>query len=820
MGLSKFRFSKKNFVKKDPKLSEFVPWLRIDESSIVYNKDDSMQLTFKFRGPDMDSSTIEELQAYHASINNIIKAAETGYVFYMENQRTQSEAYDRADFTNPLTKGIEREREEFFNNGQQFENDYYFTILYHPTFSLTKKVLSFFKNKEEKEKEKNEYWKEIEKATNDFIEETNKMLDMFNDIFLDVQVLTPDETLAYLHSTISDHRQPVRYVPTMYLSSYLLDSPIVGGLSPMIGDKHMRVISVTSFPATTHPGQFDILNRLGFEYRWSSRYHALSKIDAAQKLKDIESNFKQQAKSIFQYLVEAIRNQQSDQINQAMLNYADEANIAQQLLETDVIGLGYYTMTLVILDPDPEIADKKAAFALKEIRQEGFMAQLETTNAVNAFFGSVPGMWQYNVRQYLVASINFSHLAPTSAVWSGEKKNKHLKGPVLLHTVTTGSTPFRLSLHVGDVGHTFVVGPTGSGKSVLLNMIEMHFTKYPGSRVFIFDVGSSSRAVTKAMGGNFYNIMGNDDPLAFQPLSRIDEDVEFIWANDWIINYLTMENVPIDPIVKTTIHEALKSLREMEQSLRTLTSFQRLVQNHAIRQALAPLCEGGTYGGLFDNSKDKFGEGNWQVFEMDEVMKMPNIVPSVLDFLFHRIEGQLREDGAPALIILDECWLFFANPIFQTKIRKYFKDLRKKNTSIIFATQNLSDISASPELANTVRENCPTQIYLPNPKATSEGIRQQYINFGLNSRQIELLSRLTQKKEYYVSSIKGNRIFDLALQPLEAAFVTATSKEDQLHIQALEKEGLSTNDFITRWLEYKSLVGEREYYQSIMQERS
>ena len=129
--------------------------------------------------------------------------------------------------------------------------------------------------------------------------------------------------------------------------------------------------------------------------------------------------------------------------------------------------------------------------------------------------------------------------------------------------------------------------------------------------------------------------------------------------------------------------------------------------------------------------------------------------------------------------------------------------MRKKNTSIIFATQNLSDISASPELANTVRENCPTQIYLPNPKATAEGIKQQYINFGLNSRQIELLSELTQKREYYVSSIKGNRVFDLALQPLEAAFVTATSKEDQLKIQALEKNHLSKDEFILAWLDYK-----------------
>lgn len=106
---------------------------------------------------------------------------------------------------------------------------------------------------------------------------------------------------------------------------------------------------------------------------------------------------------------------------------------------------------------------------------------------------------------------------------------------------------------------------------------------------------------------------------------------------------------------------------------------------------------------------------------------------------------------------------------------------------------------------------------MPNPKATAEGIKQQYINFGLNSRQIELLSELTQKREYYVSSIKGNRVFDLALQPLEAAFVTATSKEDQLKIQALEKNHLSKDEFILAWLDYKGMPEEKAKYQSLIE---
>jgi len=87
--------------------------------------------------------------------------------------------------------------------------------------------------------------------------------------------------------------------------------------------------------------------------------------------------------------------------------------------------------------------------------------------------------------------------------------------------------------------------------------------------------------------------------------------------------------------------------------------------------------------------------------------------------------------------------------------------------------------------------------------------------------QPELLSELTQKREYYVSSIKGNRVFDLALQPLEAAFVTATSKEDQLKIQALEKNHLSKDEFILAWLDYKGMPEEKAKYQSLIEpERS
>jgi type IV secretion system protein VirB4 len=88
---------------------------------------------------------------------------------------------------------------------------------------------------------------------------------------------------------------------------------------------------------------------------------------------------------------------------------------------------------------------------------------------------------------------------PISAVWAGPERNEHLGGPPLFHARTEGATPFRFSLHIGDVGHTLVIGPTGAGKSVLLALMALQFRRYAGARVFAFDFGGSIRSAAIAV---------------------------------------------------------------------------------------------------------------------------------------------------------------------------------------------------------------------------------------------------------------------------------------------------------------------------------
>ena len=111
-------------------------------------------------------------------------------------------------------------------------------------------------------------------------------------------------------------------------------------------------------------------------------------------------------------------------------------------------------------------------------------------------------------------------------------------GPPLLFAETSGSTPFRLSTHVGDVGHMLIVGPTGAGKSVLLSLLALQFRRYPGRA----GLSSSTRAGRRArpcsrwaaahheLGGR----MRRRAALAFQPLRRIDQAARAGLGAEWL----------------------------------------------------------------------------------------------------------------------------------------------------------------------------------------------------------------------------------------------------------------------------------------------
>jgi type IV secretion system protein VirB4 len=165
-----------------------------------------------------------------------------------------------------------------------------------------------------------------------------------------------------------------------------------------------------------------------------------------------------------------------------------DADLALQALG-DHVAFGHLTTTITVMDADRKRVEDKVRAVERVVNGLGFTCIRETLNAVEAWLSSLPGQVYANVRQPLVHTLNLAHLMPLSSVWAGPARNDHLNAPALLQARTSGSTPFRLSTHVGDVGHMMIAGPTGAGKSVLLGLIALQFRRYPDSQIYIFDKG-------------------------------------------------------------------------------------------------------------------------------------------------------------------------------------------------------------------------------------------------------------------------------------------------------------------------------------------
>ena len=147
--------------------------------------------------------------------------------------------------------------------------------------------------------------------------------------------------------------------------------------------------------------------------------------------------------------------------------------------------------------------------------------------------------------------------------------------------------------------------------------------------------------------------------------------------------------------------------------------------------------------------------------------------------------------------------MFLDDPVFAARIRQWLKTLRKKNVSVVFATQSLADIEGSA-IAPAIVESCASRVFLPNPQATEPQIRKIYESFGLNARQIGIVAQAQPKQDYYYQSRLGNRVFDLDLGPVALAFARASTPEHQRDIDVvLAAHG--AQDFAAHWLRHCGL---------------
>ncbi len=781
----------REYQEKPTRLFDYLPWACLIAPGVILNKDGSFQKTLAFRGPDVASTTAAGLIALRAQLNNALRRLGSRWCLHVEARRGPSPDYPRSEFPNLVAQAIDEERRrDFAGENRYFESRFYVTFTMLTPTERASKVSRVLVENAPQESGAGLYRQALE----EFLNTIDKIRDILTAAMPEARELDDDETLTYLHSCISTKAHFVRTPPApAYLDAFLTDDDFTTGLYPRLGDHYLRTLSVRGYPADTIPGLLDQLNELGISYRWVSRYIALDKQDAVGELSRMRKLWWQGRKSILSMVFEVMSKTESTHINLDAQSKAEEADQALAIARGSMAAYGYYTPTVTLMDTDPECLQEKVRQVEAVFNRAGFVVKVEDVNAVQAWLGSIPGEAYADVRRPLINTLSLCDMMPISAIWPGPTRNAHLtrecelrgragEQPPLMHVRTAGSTPFRLDLHQGDVGHTMVVGPTGAGKSVLLNTLALQWLRFPDAQVFFFDKGASSRAATLLVGGDFFALGASEEGLAFQPLADLDCPEALAWAQEWVEDIVVGNGLSLTPKIREEIWSGLRNVAAGPAAQRTLTILRAKIQDHDVKGALKPFTLDGPHGHLLDAAENHVSTKRWQTFEMNELMASKAALAPVLTFIFRSLEA--RFDGRPTLLVLDEAWLFLDHGAFAAKIREWLKTLRKRNVTVLFATQSLADVMNS-SIAPALIESCPSRFFLPNADAITPQVAAFYAGFGLNEAQVRIVAMSQPKREYYFQTATGNRLIELGLGPVALAVAASSSAADQQLITKL-----------------------------------
>lgn len=807
----------KRFRQSGPSFADLVPYAGLVDNGVILLKDGSLMAGWYFAGPDSESSTDAERNEVSRQINAILTRLGSGWMIQVEAVRVPTIEYPAADachFPDPVTRAIDAERRAHFARERgHFESRHALILTWRPPeprrSGLTRYVYSDAASRAATYADTvldsfRTSIREIEQYLANVVS-IRRMMTQEVEERGGFRVARYDELFQFIRFCITGENHPIRLPEIPMYLDWLVTAELQHGLTPTVENRFLGVVAIDGLPAESWPGILNALDLMPLTYRWSSRFVFLDAEEARAKLERTRKKWQQKVRPFFDQLFQT----QSRSVDQDAMMMVAETEEAIAEASSQLVSYGYYTPVIVIFDETPNRLQEKCEAVRRLIQGEGFGARIETLNATDAFVGSLPGVSYANIREPLINTRNLADLIPLNSVWSGSPVAPcpyYPPGSPPLMQVASGSTPFRLNLHVDDVGHTLVFGPTGSGKSTLLALIAAQFRRYALAQIFAFDKGRSMQPLTLAVGGDHYEIGGDvagdgeGRRLAFCPLAELATEGDRAWASEWIEMLVAVQGVTITPDHRNAIARQIGLMAESRG--RSLSDFVSGVQMRELKDALHHYTVDGPMGQLLDAEEDGLALGAFQCFEVEELMNMGerNLVP-VLTYLFRRVEKRLT--GAPSLIILDEAWLMLGHPTFRDKIREWLKVLRKANCAVVLATQSISDAERSG-IIDVLKESCLTKVCLPNGAAREPGTREFYERIGYNERQIEIVATALPKREYYVTSPDGRRLFDMALGPVALSFVGASGKEDLQRIHALHREHGA--DWPLHWLEQRGIA--------------
>ncbi|MEM7616916.1 MAG: VirB4 family type IV secretion/conjugal transfer ATPase, partial [Pseudomonadota bacterium] len=710
-------------------------------SKTLITKDNWLMQVIKVAGFSFETADDEDIDIRKTIRNTLWKGMVSGnFGLYFHIVRRKKNAYEieeqEFDIPNIFARYLDEEWRHKHSHGNTFVNNLYVTIIRR----FDNQGISGIENALKKLQQKtgqSDWATEMQDVYEDLDEMVGRVMTSLRDY--NPTILSSrksdlgnfSEILEFLGSIINCGEESRMQFPMMDINKYIATNRLFFGkklieLRGVYGSKYAGIVSLREYGPRTNAGMMDGFLQMPFEYVISQSFKFVNKQSAISSMVIQQNRMQQSEDKAVSQMVEI-----SEALDMAMSGH---------------IGFGKHHLTVLCVNQNTKALESYLNLATVELSNTGGNAIREKVNLEPAFWAQLPCNYEYIVRSSSINTLNLASYATFHNFPTGQQFNNHWGDAVTVFETTSG-TPFYFNFHIRDVGHTTIIGPTGAGKTVMMNFLCAQSLRF-SPRIFFFDKDRGAEIFLRAVGG-VYTVLDPGGNCGFNPLLLPDTTENRGFLNEWLKILLTCNGEIITSEDQDLIIQAINGNYKLDikdRKLSNIVAFLGIGGPGSLANRINMWHTNGAYAGVFDNDDDSldFKECNIFGFEMADLLREENCLGPVLLYLFHKINLSL--DGSPTIIVLDEAWALIDNQVFAPKIKDWLKVLRKLNCFVIFATQSVED-AANSAISDTLIQQTATQIFLPNLKANASGYMD---SFMLSQREFTLIKTTDPSSRFFL----------------------------------------------------------------------
>lgn len=810
-------FLKPESKRKAKGLADLLDYYALIDDGILLLSNGSFLAAWEVRGPDMDALTIHHSWSMTAHLAGQLSLG-TGWTLQADQIRSEYQEYSpERPWPDPVSHLLDEERRLQFTatgDAANYQSSYYLCVCYQVPQGRGKKAQEWFFQADGEtcghlERELCNFRSKLEQ-----IENALKM-NLLRERHSSVRRLRLQPNRRIVHDDLCRY---IRYcargedfpfaVPyqAIFLNQYLSPGDCVTGAEPMLDTKHIRVIAIDGFPDASYAGILREMDSIPSQFRFTQQAQCMD----AEEAKGLHLANHNKWGMIKLSPLQAIlkKNANAARIDPFAARLENDALEASSDAQHGLAHFVRYSAKVILLDENEERLAEGTRLVREVLQRAGFGARIETYNATAGWISSLPGHMHRERRTAIASTLNLVHMMPFSTPFQGLQSNPSPfllpNTPPLFYALTAGRSHFRAHLHVGDRPHVFIAGPQGSGKTTLQALsIAQFFGLSSDARVFAFDKQKTLYTLTKAMGGDYYDLTPGNNKLRFCPLQYLDTELDQALALSYLAMLCSLSGLDVNADRRQIISDGIKLLVDRDYG-RSLTDFATVVGalDPEIAKALQFFTIGNVAsGGILDGRHDNLTLSRLSVFEVETLYSMDSKVTSaVLFYIFNRIWRTLTPTS-PTLVSVDELRASLDQPLAVQNFERFLVEGRKLNMALMISIQEIGKVLESP-LKTTINRECLTKVFLANPTAAT-GERKIYEEFGMDETDIDIIASAQPKADYYWTSPEGRRRINLALGGVALSFLAASGKRDRELVDVMS--GRNPQMWTSDWLRRRGL---------------